>query len=451
MHSVLNEGGVADLFSLIMGGARSARKNNNEKGRVYLKGSISKYVNNLIMSFPMLCDSTLPINTLTMIATANEYNVVDLLQMLFSSVSIKGDNGIEILRSYYKGIDNNMGMEDMIEFLDNLVLGEETNITDPELRDAIHEMCMELKNPKYFPKDSISERSLCDYLVYGNDERISVREDNKLLSDIEVERETEKHNWQRDRNTRENERHKGKDFAGLKANQDIINRTNQNRLTNQEVKKQNELKPTLMVINFVDVLGGGRGQIVKSFTAGVKSRVIPVESMDIVERLAEKNPQRNGSGLSKFVKFTTGEISLAKSISDSFTRTKLKAKNAVKNKSGIGRMWDILEKRGIANNASKVRRVSNDASAITGLVVSQETVNYLKNSYDFDIERVKNAKKVMDAYNLMSIFIADEANEIVKSIYDGNQQYEYLSYTSLHKDVADKNYKKIINLLNSQR
>lgn len=451
MHSVLNEGGVADLFSLIMGGARSARKNNNEKGRVYLKGSISKYVNNLIMSFPMLCDSTLPINTLTMIATANEYNVVDLLQMLFSSVSIKGDNGIEILRSYYKGIDNNMGMEDMIEFLDNLVLGEETNITDPELRDAIHEMCMELKNPKYFPKDSISERSLCDYLVYGNDERISVREDNKLLSDIEVERETEKHNWQRDRNTRENERHKGKDFAGLKANQDIINRTNQNRLTNQEVKKQNELKPTLMVINFVDVLGGGRGQIVKSFTAGVKSRIIPVESMDIVERLAEKNPQRNGSGLSKFVKFTTGEISLAKSISDSFTRTKLKAKNAVKNKSGIGRMWDILEKRGIANNASKVRRVSNDASAITGLVVSQETVNYLKNSYDFDIERVKNAKKVMDAYNLMSIFIADEANEIVKSIYDGNQQYEYLSYTSLHKDVADKNYKKIINLLNSQR
>ena len=57
----------------------------------------------------------------------------------------------------------------------------------------------------------------------------------------------------------------------------------------------------------------------------------------------------------------------------------------------------------------------------------------------------------MDAYNLMSIFIADEANEVVKSIYDGNGEYEYASYSSMHKDVADKNYKKIINLLNNQK
>jgi hypothetical protein len=516
MHSVLNEGGLVDLFDLIMGGARNTRRKNEKNGRVYLKGSISKYTNNLTMSFPMLCDATLPMDTCTMIATANEYNVADMLQKLFSSISIKGDNGIEILRSFYKGIDNNMGMEDMIEFLDNLVLGENA-ITDPELRDAVQEICMELRNPKYFKKDSISENSLSNYLVYGNDDRISVRESDaqdeyyrdknrreqekhdyddyqKMLRDKEKhnwdrnqeernkareirekekhiwakneelrkqdkakydkaaeERNIKKHEWEEERNTRENERHNGLDYASIKSTQDSINRINQNRLVPQEVKKQNQLQGTLMVINFVDVLGDGKGQIAKTFVAGVKSRVIPVEAMDIVERLAEKNPQRNGSGFSKLIKFTTGEISLAKSISDSFAKAKLKAKNNVKNKTGIGRMWDVLEKRGIANNASKIRRVNNDASAITGLVISQETVNYIKNSYNFDIERVKNAKTIMDAYNLMSIFIADEANEVVKSIYDGNNQYEYLSYTSMHKDVGDKNYKKIINLLNTQR
>lgn len=468
MHSVLNEGGLSTLFDMITRNTRTARKSNADKGRVYLKGSISKYTNNLTMSFPMLCDATLPIDTATMISTANEYNIVDMLQKLFSSVSIKGDNGVEILRSYYKGIDNNMSMEDMIEFLDDLVVGESA-ITDAELRSAIQEMCAELRNPKFFPQESISENSLNDYLVYGNDRYMSIREDsNKQPSqkDIDEEKRKQEHasherqknlrdaaknNRERQKNDREKEKQNGNDYASIKRVQDDINRLNQNRLVAQDIKKQNQLQGTLMVINFVDVVGQGRGQIAKTFVAGVKSRIIPVEAQDIVERLAEKNPGKNGSGLSKFVKFTTGEISLSQMISNAFTQTKLKAKNAAKNKSGIGRMWDILEKRGIANNAAKLRRVSNDASAITGLVISQETANFLKNSYDFDIERVKNAKQIMDAYNLMSIFIADEANEVVKSIYDGNGEYEYASYSSMHKDVADKNYKKIINLLNNQK
>lgn len=499
MHSVLNEGGLSTLFTMISGNARATRKSNADKGRVYLKGSISKYTNNLTMSFPMLCDATLPIDTATMISTANEYNIVDMLQKLFSSVSIKGDNGVEILRSYYKGIDNNMSMEDMIEFLDDLVVGESA-ITDAELRSAIQEMCAELRNPKFFPQESISENSLNDYLVYGNDRYMSIRESKsdayndywkskkenekaeheermKTLQnqnapkqpnqkDIDEEKRKQEHasherqknlrdaaknNRERQKNNREIQKQNGEDYASIKRVQDDINRLNQNRLVAQDVKKQNQLQGTLMVINFVDVVGQGRGQIAKTFVAGVKSRIIPVEAQDIVERLAEKNPGKNGSGLSKFVKFTTGEISLSQMISNAFTQTKLKAKNAAKNKSGIGRMWDILEKRGIANNAAKLRRVSNDASAITGLVISQETANFLKNSYDFDIERVKNAKQIMDAYNLMSIFIADEANEVVKSIYDGNGEYEYASYSSMHKDVADKNYKKIINLLNNQK
>lgn len=468
MHSVLNEGGLSTLFDMISRNARATRKSNADKGRVYLKGSISKYTNNLTMSFPMLCDATLPIDTATMISTANEYNIVDMLQKLFSSVSIKGDNGVEILRSYYKGIDNNMSMEDMIEFLDDLVVGESA-ITDAELRSAIQEMCAELRNPKFFPQESISENSLNDYLVYGNDRYMSIREDSSKQpsqKDIDEEKRKQEHasherqknlrdaaknNRERQKNDREKEKQNGQDYASIKRVQDDINRLNQNRLVAQDIKKQNQLQGTLMVINFVDVVGQGRGQIAKTFVAGVKSRIIPVEAQDIVERLAEKNPGKNGSGLSKFVKFTTGEISLSQMISNAFTQTKLKAKNAAKNKSGIGRMWDILEKRGIANNAAKLRRVSNDASAITGLVISQETANFLKNSYDFDIERVKNAKQIMDAYNLMSIFIADEANEVVKSIYDGNGEYEYASYSSMHKDVADKNYKKIINLLNNQK
>ena len=58
----------------------------------------------------------------------------------------------------------------------------------------------------------------------------------------------------------------------------------------------------------------------------------------------------------------------------------------------------------------------------------------------------------MDAYNLMSVIIADEANESIMSYYDGNASFEEISYNSLRKEGNEKNTeKKIINLLNNTR
>ena len=100
----------------------------------------------------------------------------------------------------------------------------------------------------------------------------------------------------------------------------------------------------------------------------------------------------------------------------------------------------------IENTNSKLKKLGNDASAITMLVVSQETVNYMKNVHKFDLEKMSNTKMICDAYNLMGIIIADESIEVIKSYYAGNNGYEQIAYSYLEKETKNSDYKKMINL-----
>lgn len=425
-----------DAFDHIVDFIKKIRTEGKERNGMYLNGSISNYVNNLTMSFPMMCDDTVSIKTATMICQANEVNVASMLQRLFSSMSLKGENGLEIIRKTYKGIKG-LGPEEMIEFLDNLVIGESSlNESSPaakaEMREILKQIKEELSNPKFANTDFINEKSLNDYTVYKTYRGINIRENVNSISEAKTTGKDEKDPFD--------------DKVGEKmpdGKHYIANSTA--KITSMEVKKQNQLQPTLIQINFVDT-DSGKCKIENSFIAGVKSRLISVGQDDIIDRISSKVTNKGGffGGL---IKFTTGELKLSKSIGDAIQKNKIKARNTIKRGSG-SRMWDYLETRGIFSSVDKITKYSNDASAITGLTISQETVNFIKSNYDFDLERPKNAKTIMANYNLMSIFIADEANEIVKSMYHGNMDYEILSYSALQKET-DNSYKKVINLLNN--
>jgi len=437
MSTVVKE----DAFDHIVDFITKIRAEGKSKNYKYFNGSISNYVNNLTMSFPMMCDDTISIKTATMICQANEVNVASMLQRLFSSMSLKGENGLEIIRKAYKGIKG-LGPEEMIDFLDNLVIGESSlNESSPaakaEMREILKQIKEELANPKFANTDFINEKSLNDYTVYKTYRGINIRENVNSISEAKT---TDK---DKDplRDLHVNYKKVGDKMPDGKHY--IANSTA--KITSMEVKKQNQLQPTLIQINFVDT-DSGKCKIENSFIAGVKSRLISVGQDDIIDRISSKVSNKGGffGGL---IKFTTGELKLSKSIGDAIQKNKIQAKNTIKRGSG-SRMWDYLETRGIFSSVDKITKYSNDASAITGLTISQETVNFIKSNYDFDLERPKNAKTIMANYNLMSIFIADEANEIVKSMYHGNMDYEILSYSALQKET-DNSYKKVINLLNN--
>lgn len=464
MNCLLNEDTMLkDVLSSLVGSMKELAKNKKPQDNKYLGGSISNYAKNLIMTFPTMCDNSLQPSTASMISRANERNITAMLQLLFASISFQSDNGADVLSQIHKNINSNMSMDDYIDKLDDIASNPNKfiGLENAEIREAVEEMVRILKTvpQKSYPVNSLSERSLNEYTVYNYNNNCVVKEDifytdeeikNMNPGDLEDAKLRQGLSSQRNRDTRD----------AMKAAQDIANREAEKnakeyqsqldliskRLLDSDVKKANEMAPSLLIVNYNEINKTGDGNVAgqKSFVAGVKSRLISVDSSDIVERLSAKNKTK--VSFLNLIRATTGEIRLIRDFILCIDQAKIDAKNAVK-KGPAAKMWKVLENRSIKNVANKIKRKGNDASAITTLVINQETVNILKKEYDFDLEQIKNTRLILDAYNLMGIIICDESIEVAKFFYAGNDNYEQQAYSYLEKESHDNSYKKVINLI----
>lgn len=437
--TVLIEGGLSSLFTAVNSlvdkvqtGVSAAKSQankvykDNPGNSSYLNGSISNYSKDLIMSFPMMCDNSLSPSTASMISRANERNIVTMLELLFASMNLHGNSGREILATIHKNIKVGYSLDDAIDDINGWVNSEGVaeSVTNQQIATAVRTMLEQLRlGSKSFPVESLSERSLNDFVVLNMNGRTVVKEDNSSTS-VPVDTTT-----------------KQTDVSGNGYQFNDFQRM----LLDSDVKKANELQPTLMVVKINQINPDNKTYAGStSFIAGVKSRLVSVEPIDIVERLmAKKKTELN---FLNFIRATTGEISLVRDLLLCIDQAKLDSKNEVK-KGASAKMWRVLENRGIKNNSNKIKRAGNDASAITTLVINQETVNLMKKQYGFDMENVKNAKMIMDVYNLLGIIIADESIEVVKTLYAGNDVYEQQAYSFIEKESNDNSYKKVINLL----
>ena len=482
MKCLLEKGNaLGSLTALAMHGAGST------KDRPYLKGSISNYSRDLIMTFPMLCDNTLPPSTASMLSRANERNIVTMLELLFASAQFRSKGGgVEVLGSIHKNINANMSIDDYIETLDKFVATHENvsaTAMNADIRRAIEEMCIGLKLPqKSYPVESFSERSLNDYTVFNivgnsvvrenvilkeadiddlhgedlkdelNREKLRQARDQRIssygpkndpLSDAQIKNynaQTRRTNQQYDQDSELHARRINQlDNQNFSSGVDFL----QKQLLDTDIKKANEIAPSLMIVKYneIDKVGDINQ---RSFIAGVKSRLISTDSSDIVERIVAKNKTK--LSFLNLIRATTGEIGLVKDFLLCIDQAKIDAKNAVK-KGESARMWKVLENRSSKNVFNKMIRKGNDATSITTLVINQETANILKKEYDFDIEKVSNARMIIDNYNLLGIIIADESIEVAKFLYAGNSEYETQAYSFLEKETNDNSYKKVINLI----
>ena len=200
--------------------------------------------------------------------------------------------------------------------------------------------------------------------------------------------------------------------------------------------------PTTMMVNFTYYKNGS--EIRQTGVIGVKAKLYPIDSMDIISRVSSKYSDKNT--LFKFIKASTREISFFKDFLFAVDKAKLDAINVGSN-SNNAKIFKLLERR-----AAKYRMLAlirkNDASPITTLVLSQDEVEYLKRYNSIDMERPNMCKTIMNAYNLMCITIADESLEIAKFLFDDDDNiFEALSFDGLEKEAKDSSYKKVVNLM----
>lgn len=221
------------------------------------------------------------------------------------------------------------------------------------------------------------------------------------------------------------------------------------QLLPSDVKKANEMVPSMMIVRFnavTDINGNYAVQPnYQQFIAGVKARLIAVSSMEIIDAI--RSLEKNKVNFTNLVRATTKEISFCRDFVAGIEQAKIDAKRNSR-LSKTSPIWRSLQWRSSKSVMNRLRRhKANDAGAITTLVLTSEEVNFMKSEYNIDLNIPAKARSVMEAYNLMCLCIVDEEVEVARFLFDGDKYFQDFSFSALERETGDSSYKKIINLM----
>lgn len=385
--------------------------------------SIAQASSNLILVFPVPITRSISIENAAMVTKAIERQAVSMLQILFSALSVtNAEDAMEYVGKFHKNIKTgSMSIDDFIDDM-NYFISKESVMINKESYDKITN---DLRNLSYFLSENINENSLENfkikneqvYLLEADDDNNAIRMQSQQMSAL-------------------------KNLSDINKNdRDYL----RNQLLDNDVKKTNELVPTSMIIQFVQKDKNGGSAIITQAVIGVKAKMYPVDSTDIMNRILVKNSDHNI--LQKFIKASTREISFCRDFLFAIDKAKIDALSQSKRGSSSA-MWKVLERRSIKSSINRKLRRTNDASAISTLVISQQEVEMIKKTEGIDLENPRVMRPIMESYNLMGICIVDETMEVAKFMFDtGTDMYETVSFSHLEREGNDSSSRKIINLM----
>lgn len=433
------------------------------------KSSIAKAASNMTLVFPVICSRGISIESASMVSKAVEKNAVSMLQKLLSANMISTETDlVSYIQQFHKNISTkSVDLDDIFR----LAEGADEVLTGREAM-AIQE---DMRNLDYYLPDPISESALTRFTVHegavdDNDpiwditkrERRRDYEENRDRAKRRDDREKERDQWdreRRDRDRREHDEDREYELAnrarqdkvdaakdGIRLAKDHTDYFNKQTLDN-DFKKANELMPTNMAVNFTVITSDGQKiEKYESAVIGVKAKLYPVGSGDIVNHVAEKTTDRNW--LTNLFRASTRETSFLKDFILAMDKAKIDAMSMSMRNSSSDRMWKVLERRATCSRLNRIMRTNNGASAITTLCVSQEEVEYLRKYHNIDMERTAVATGLFESLNFMCICIVDETLEVAKFIFDeADPMWETISFTHLEREASDGAYKKAINLM----
>lgn len=381
--------------------------------------SVASASSNLTLVFPVLISNSISIEAAGMITKAIERKCATMLQMLFSAYCIDdAQDAVDYLRKFHTNLDTSRGltMDSLIDALDKYVIqAEESGKMTAEQIENYNAIKEDMRNLSYTLPDNVSEQSLNNFVFTSRSEIPSV-----------VHEATPESDW----------------WAARKSAADRFEK----QMFPTDVKKANELIPTMMTIHFISTGADGKEAIESGdIVIGIKAKLYPLDSMDVINRVKVRNQDNNG--FNKFIRATTREISFFKDFVFAIDKAKIDAISQSRRGSS-SKFWRVLERRSLKSKVRRTLGMTNDASAISTLVMSQEEVEYLRKTENIDVMNANVMRPIMEAYNLMGVVIIDEAQEVASFMFDsGDDMYEQISFTNLEREAADGSYKKIINLM----
>lgn len=383
--------------------------------------SLAKKTSGVVMVFPLMVSTSLTIDTAVMLMKAHERKCATMVQLLFGAFSVESFEDIEqLIGSFHRNIKlgDKMSVDDAIGILDSLSEGQHIEPQYSQLM-AIKE---DMKNISFYLEENINPQSL-------NNIRVSSSPDGYMIEGFQRPRIGAPGGFGTNR------------YDGLK----VRNQQREKMLLATDVKKANELVPTMLNVNIWATTKDGKHTQITDGIVGVKCRLVPVESNDIINHIVSKTADANW--LFQFIRATTREISFIKDFLLAIDQAKVDAL-ANSRRGSSNPMWKVLERRAFGSRWKRLMGSSNAYMAITSLALSQEDVDYMIKEHSIDFREPAVVSNLFDKYNLMAAMIADESLEVCNFMYDtGEGNWESYSFTSLEREDKDNTYKKVVNLM----
>lgn len=216
-----------------------------------------------------------------------------------------------------------------------------------------------------------------------------------------------------------------------------------NHMLDNDIKKANELVPTLLHMRIYPMDKDGNQAPPIDFVLGIKATLHPISSDEMVVNICRGI--KNESTFFNFIRWTTGEIRFFKDFVFAMNELKL---DAINSGEGASKWWSMLKRR---KAIAKIKNVilPNKMLPNATIVVTQDEVNTIKDVYGYDLNNMSLVNKLMSNYFLIAFVIVDPALQRVKFLFDGSTQYETLTYATLARESStnDKQFKEMLNML----
>jgi hypothetical protein len=219
-----------------------------------------------------------------------------------------------------------------------------------------------------------------------------------------------------------------------------------NIFVDNDVKKANEMIPTLMQVRILRAAGrNGENSQYIDFIVGVKAGIHPMDSEDMFNYLVSIFQDRGL--LFKVITWTTGEISLIKDLIFSIKDVKAEIKDTRSGKAS--QWWSVLKNIKAKRRLNKVTR-RDPILPNASLVISMEEVDYIKANYGFDVLTDPSGRKIINALSILQVSVVDAAAEIVYTFTDGSEHWELTTFKGLEREngSAERQFKDMLKAVN---
>ena len=418
---------VKSVSTLVRTNSSAMKKNND---------SLAKKAKEGILQFPAICSNSLDTDTLSMASKALERNYATFAQIVYTMNCVAQVDEIKGVGDFINKFHTNIGNTGTIDVL-NLALKEaledysqteldgmvlETILCKGSTNTIIHENSINLKEyMSGFNLDVLNDLFIpADIRKEIIEENIAYNKNHRKYGDILLEAEDEKN---------------------PNLNRIVIP---SKVLDNNELKKANELVPTTLTlkINFMDKNGNLAGE--RTFNIGVKVTLHPASSEEIINNLCSARD----TGFFKFIRWTTGELSLVKDVLLNLNEIKLDVVNKTAGKSG----WFSTFKRLKAKSTilSKFSKGAQGFHPLGTIIISMDEAEIIKNKSGLDLTRVSDVKKVMDKFMLLGFVILDPATQTAMFIFDDSPDFEMQPFSGLKREGNGSNtdLKELLKVMN---